>query len=124
MINYKIVLQILLFVCILTTGNVLWKFGLVRIGGFLTEDKTFVNSIRELLLSWEMWLGGVFYVGGTLYWFTILSRENLSYVYPMVSIGYILTSIMGVIFFNETISSTGWIGMGIVSLGFVVLSIK
>lgn len=117
-------LQIFLFVSLLTTGNVLWKFGLVKIGGFLTENKSYLESLKDLAFCPFMWIGALFYIVGTLYWFTLLSRHNLSYVYPMVSIGYILTSIMGIIFFGETISTTGWVGMGVVFLGFIILSIR
>lgn len=117
-------LQVLLFVCMLAAGNLLWKYGLVQMNGFMTNDKTLWQGIRDLLKSWPIWAGGVFYVVGTLYWFTILSRENISYVYPMVSIGYVITAVSGALIFGETILTTGWIGMGIVLLGFLVLSIR
>lgn len=122
--NIKIMFQILLFVCLLTAGNVLWKYGLIQINGFMTNGKMWAKSLWELATCPFMWIGAFFYIIGTLYWFTILSRNNLSYVYPMVSIGYIFTSMMGVILFGETISMTGWIGMGIVLIGFVVLSYR
>ena len=124
MLNVKLLLQILLFVLLLATGNVLWKYGLVQMGGFMTEDKTMTQSLRGLFFCPQMWAGAFFYVVGTLYWFTILSRENLSYVYPMVSIGYVITALAGVVLFNERIVATGWIGMAIVLVGFVVLSIR
>lgn len=122
--NLKLIGQILLFVCLLAAGNVLWKYGLLRMGGFLTAGKSMSQSLRELALCPQMWAGAMFYVIGTLYWFTILSRENLSYVYPMVSIGYVITSLAGVMLFNETILMSGWIGMGIILIGFIVLSIR
>ena len=117
-------LQILLFVCMLTTGNVLWKFGLIKVGGFLTDNRSYLANLKDLITCHFMWIGAFFYIIGTLYWFTLLSRHNLSYVYPMVSIGYILTSVMGIVFFGETISTTGWIGMGVVFVGFIILSIR
>jgi uncharacterized membrane protein len=122
--NLKLILQILLFVAMLTVGNVLWKYGLVNIGGVFVNGKTFFNSVKDLLVSPYMWLGALFYIAGTLYWFTLLSRHDLSYVYPMVSIGYVLTALAGVLLFKETIPVTGWIGMGIIFVGFIVLSIR
>lgn len=122
--NLKLVTQILLFVCLLAAGNVLWKYGLIKMDGFMTDNKSAVQSFKDLITCGEMWIGAVFYIGATLYWFTILSRENLSYVYPMVSIGYVITALAGVLLFKETILTTGWIGMGIILVGFVVLSIR
>jgi drug/metabolite transporter (DMT)-like permease len=92
--------------------------------GFLVPGKSLSQSLLGLVKSPYMWLGALFYIGGTLGWFFILSRHSLSYVYPMVSIGYILTAVLGVLLFHETIPWTGWLGMGIVLCGFVVLSIR
>ena len=123
-VNFVVMGQVLLFVLILLLGNISWKMGLVKMNGFMVGSKTPVESFLALLFSPWMWLGGVFYVIGTLWWFYVMSKENLSYIYPMVSIGYILTAIAGIVIFKETVSSTGWIGMGIVTIGFVVLSMK
>jgi uncharacterized membrane protein len=108
----------------LTSGNILWKYGLMNIGGVFVSEKTFISSIKDLLVSPYMWLGALFYIAGTLYWFTLLSKHDLSYVFPMVSIGYVLTAIAGVLLFKETIPVTGWIGMGIIFVGFIILSIR
>jgi len=122
--NIKLVLQMLLFVSLLTAGNVLWKFGLTNMGGFFVNDKTFLGSIRELFVSPYIWMGALLYIFGTLFWFTLLSKYNFSYVYPMISIAYVLGAIAGIIFFKETIPITGWIGLGIIFVGFIVLSIR
>jgi uncharacterized membrane protein len=114
----------LLFTTTLATGNVLWKYGIMNIGGVFVNEKTVLNSIKDLLASPYMWLGGLFYVAGTFYWFALLSRYNLSYIYPMTSISYVLAAIAGMFFFKETISFTGWLGMGILFIGFIVLSIR
>ncbi len=121
--NFKVMGQVLLFVSILTAGNVLWKYGLIRIEGFMTGSKTLMDSVKDLLFCPQMWIGSIFYVGGTLFWFYILSREDLSYVYPMVSIGYVLTSLMGMVLFNETIPPIRFVGMGVVFVGFILLSL-
>ena len=122
--NFTVIWQVLLFVFILLIGNICWKMGIVKINGFMVGDKSLAQSLSHILASPWMWAGGVFYVLGTLWWFYIISKEELSYVYPMVSIGYILTAIAGVVLFKETVTMTRWIGMGVVSLGFIILSFK
>jgi len=122
--NFKLILQILFFVSMLTAGNVLWKLGLTNMGGFFVNGKTFLDSIKELFFSPYIWIGAVLYIIGTLYWFILLSRHNLSYIYPMASIAYVFGAIAGMIFFKETIPVTGWVGLGIIFVGFLVLSIR
>jgi len=108
----------------LTAGNVLWKYGLNNMGGAFTNGKTFLNSARDLFFSPYIWVGALCYVFGTLYWFTLLSKHNFSYVYPMVSIAYVLGAIAGIVFFKEVMPVTGWVGLGIIFVGFIVLSIR
>lgn len=122
--NFTVMGQILLFSMILLIGNVSWKMGIIKINGFMMGDKSLLQNLVAVASSPWMWLGGVFYVLGTLVWFYIISRHDLSYVYPMVSISYILTAVAGVIIFKEQIPPIRMVGMGIVSLGFVVLSFK
>jgi len=122
--NFKLILQILLLVSMLTTGNVLWKYGLTGMGGVFVNGKTFFSSIKDLLVSPYMWLGALLYIIATLYWFVLLSKHNLSYVYPMLSVGYVFGMIAGMFLFKEIISLTSWIGMGIIFAGFIVLSIR
>ena len=120
--NLKLILQVLLLVFMLTTGNVLWKYGLTGMGGVFVNGKTFFSSIKDLFISPYIWLGALLYILGTLYWFTLLSKHNFSLIYPMFSISYVFGMIAGMLFFKETISLTGWIGMGIIFVGFVILS--
>jgi uncharacterized membrane protein len=121
--NLKLILQVLLLASMLTIGNVLWKYGLNNIGGIFVNGKTFFSSIKDLFLSPYIWLGALLYILGTIYWFTLLSKHNLSYVYPMLSVSYVLGMIVGMFFFKEAVSLTGWIGMGIIFVGFIILSI-
>lgn len=123
-LDWRLLLQMLAFVSILATGNAMWKYGLMRMGGFLTTGDSLVKSVWALFLNPWIWAGGVFYVLGTLVWFFILSRQNLSAVAPMLSMGYILTGIVGIVFFHESVSLTGWIGMAMVLAGFIVLSLR
>ena len=123
-LNLIVISQVLLFVFILLLGNICWKMGLVKIKGFMVGGKTIAQSFGDIFFSPWIWAGGVFYVVGTLWWFYIMSKEDLSYVYPMVSIGYILTAIAGIVIFKETVNPIQWVGMAIVFCGFVVLSIK
>jgi len=120
--NLKLILQILLLVSMLAAGNVLWKYGLTSMGGVFVNGKTFFSSIKDLFISPYIWLGALLYILGTLYWFALLSKHNLSYVYPMLSVGYVFGMIVGMLFFKETISLTGWVGMGIIFVGFIILS--
>jgi uncharacterized membrane protein len=53
---------------------------------------------------------------------TMLTWSDLSYVIPVTASGYILTAILGVLVLNEGVSLTRWIGIGLISLGVLLVS--
>jgi uncharacterized membrane protein len=53
---------------------------------------------------------------------SMLTWSDLSYVIPVTASGYILTAILGVLVLNEGVSLTRWIGIGLISLGVLLVS--
>jgi drug/metabolite transporter (DMT)-like permease len=53
---------------------------------------------------------------------TMLTWSDLSYVIPVTASGYILTAILGVLVLNEGVSLTRWFGIGLISLGVLLVS--
>ncbi len=95
--------------------------------------KTGVNSISASskslphffmsALSSPFVLIGLLLIGlSSLVWIVTLSKTNLSYAYPFISVGYIATAIFSVIFFNEPHSWLKWAGIAVISMGVVLLS--
>ena len=66
---------------------------------------------------------GLFLIGiSSLIWIVTLSKTDLSYAYPFVSIGYIATAILSVLLFNEPSSVVKWIGIAVIGFGVIILS--
>lgn len=57
------------------------------------------------------------YVVSVVVWLLVLSRVEVSYAYPLLSIGYIVTAFAGWRFFQENISLTRWAGIAVICLG-------
>jgi len=57
------------------------------------------------------------YIISVAVWLLVLSRVEVSYAYPLLSIGYIVTAFAGWHFFNESISLTRWAGIIVICLG-------
>lgn len=63
-------------------------------------------------------LGGLTcYVISVAVWLLVLSRVEVSYAYPLLSIGYIVTAVAGLLFFNESMNITRWAGIMVICLG-------
>jgi uncharacterized membrane protein len=52
----------------------------------------------------------------------LFSMADLSFVIPVTAVGYVLTSVLGKIFLHEIITPARWWGIGLVSLGSVLVA--
>ncbi|MDP4147177.1 MAG: EamA family transporter, partial [Bacillota bacterium] len=82
------------------------------------------DSILKLISSPYIISGIILYSLATVIWLYILSKENLSKVYPIQSICYILSVFIGMYFFKESIPLTRWIGVFIIMMGVFFVSLR
>ena len=57
------------------------------------------------------------YVISVVVWLLVLSRVEVSYAYPLLSIGYIVTAFAGRFFFHEAMGVTRWSGILVICFG-------
>lgn len=71
--------------------------------------------------SW-IWLWGLSFVAATALWLLGLQRLDLSYAFPLLSIGYILVNLLSMFFFKERVDGMRWIAVAIISLGVILIA--
>lgn len=57
------------------------------------------------------------YVFSVAIWLLVLSRVEVSYAYPLLSIGYIVTALAGWLCFDESMGVTRWTGIVVICFG-------
>lgn len=115
MIYLLLILNILLLVC----GQTLWKIGL--------KNKTLAftfDSIINLIFNPYILCGVLLYGVATLIWLYILSNSDLSLVYPLQSLCYVLALFVSIFILNESVPTNRWIGVGFIILGSFFIGIK
>jgi undecaprenyl phosphate-alpha-L-ara4N flippase subunit ArnF len=100
-----ILLIVFINVVLLVSGQVLWKIGLNR------QPLTSLGSVLPAILQPTVLLGCVLFAVATVVWFYALSRYDLSRVYPLQSMAYVIGALSGVLFLKETMSLAQWLGM-------------
>ena len=103
-----------------TFGEVLLKAGVNRIDRITLEPATLVRAF----LQWQVLAGFVLLFGGSLFWLAVLSRVHLSIAYPLLAIGYILTTIWALVFLKEPVPLSRWVGIGAICGGIVLVLYK
>lgn len=85
-------------------------FSLVRIGDL--AGAALAAAVNPFILT-----GLACYVFSVVIWLLVLSRVEVSYAYPLLSIGYIVTAFAGRLFFHENLDLTRWSGIAVICVG-------
>ncbi|MFL0195887.1 SMR family transporter [Clostridium sp. WILCCON 0269] len=102
-------------------GQVLVKYGAGNLELNFTI-KYLMPSILSILKSVPVMLGIISYGLSFLLWIKVLSKMELSYAYPMVSLGYVVTMIFSYFIFKENISFVRILGVAFIILGVILVS--
>lgn len=112
---------ILISVFLGAMGQVLVKYGAVNLELNFTI-KYLLPSIFSILKNMPVMLGIISYGLSFLLWIKVLSKVELSYAYPMVSLGYVITMIFSYFVFKENISFIRILGVVFIILGVILIS--
>lgn len=123
-INPRTMLLILVCVVLLTSGQVVWKAGLDKMGGFNPAVRNFWSRIAALCTSPLIVVGALLYIAATLLWLNVLSNAPLSVAYPLMSISYVLGVLAAMVFFKESVPLVRWFGISLVCLGIYFIAQK
>ncbi|MBP6124129.1 MULTISPECIES: 4-amino-4-deoxy-L-arabinose-phosphoundecaprenol flippase subunit ArnE [Providencia] len=110
-------LLLLLLVSVLTcTGQIAQKQAVVSWQGDRV-NKTAL-AIRWLVLA-------VFMLGlGMLFWLKLLESMPLSIAYPMLSINFVLVTLIGQFVYHEQTGLSHWLGVAAIMFGILLMSIS
>lgn len=109
----KLLILALIQSALLCAGQVFLKFGLAKMAPF---GWTW-HFWQSALMNWQFALSGVCYGAGSILWMYIIKNYPLSLAYPMISLSYVFGMISAIIFFNESVDITKWIGVFLIISG-------
>lgn len=97
-----------------------WQVGLS--GEVPTDNAAKVRFIGALLLNpWVISGIAATFLSGVS-WMLAMTRFEISYAYPFISLNYILVFAASIILFNESVSPTKIIGTLLVIVGIIIIS--
>ena len=68
-------------------------------------------------------VGVVFMIAWLVSRLALLSWADLSYVLPVTAFSYVLTAIIGAVYFNERVTHLHWIGISLITLGVALVAL-
>ncbi len=115
----KSLMLIIFTVIINTAGQFIVKTGVNRLGAVSLTD---VHMIVKALTSWLIILGFVVYFASAIIWISILSRTELSWAFPILSLSYVLTALLSPVFLHESFAPQRLVGILVICLGVFLVS--
>jgi drug/metabolite transporter (DMT)-like permease len=112
---------ILCSVISVSTGEILLKYGLTKLGALDFGGKA-IESFTSIAMSPYIWAGLILFVMSSLLWLIAISKTELSYAYPLMGMGYAMVAFFSWLIFNEALGALRILGIGVITLGVVMMS--
>jgi len=78
--------------------------------------------IGPMLGNLFLWGAMICYAVSIFLWMAVLAKVEVSYAYPFLSIGYVVASVVGYLWFNEALSLTRIAGIVVICIGVFLIS--
>ena len=82
----------------------------------------YFNFAYQLLINPWFVAGMSCYVLSIGLWMAVLGKVEVSLAYPLLSIGYVITAIIGYFFLNEDVNTLRLIGLSLICVGIIFIS--
>ena len=93
------------------------------LGAFLFKKASVkASSLLSLLTHKEFYLGGIFYVSGSILNILLLRHLQYSILYPMTAITYIWTAVISQGLLGEKISKRALLGIAMICIGVILIA--
>jgi multidrug transporter EmrE-like cation transporter len=114
----KMTVLILIFASILlgVIGQLSMKKGMINVGE-ISVTELFGKKLFSVVFEKFVFIGIALYITSAAFWLVILSQEELSFAYPLIGIGYIVTAILAKIFFHESLTMFKILGIILIVVG-------
>ena len=114
-------LMIVASVLLNAAAQIFLKKGMMAIGDVQVSIGAVWDLLPKLLIEINIWGGFACYAVSILLWLVVLSKVEVSYAYPFLSIGYIVTAFIGYYFLGESMSFYKVSGIAVICAGIVLM---
>lgn len=104
-----------------TTGELFFKMGMNRIGGFEFKPAALRAVLPRVLRNPLIWIGFLGFGLGAVFWLGVLSRVPLSLAYPILALSYFVVVVEAWLFLHERVTWLRMLGVLVIIVGVVIV---
>jgi len=104
-------------------GQLAMKKGMNTVG-VVGLKNIFSREVFSIVFQKYVFIGVVLYLLAALVWLAVLSQAELSFAYPLISIGYIITAILSWVLFKENLTMVRFFGILLICGGVYLIVLK
>lgn len=94
--------------------------------GMLVEGEVgmqnMLSHVGSMITNVWLWGAMICYALSILLWMSVLSKVEVSYAYPFLSVGYVVSAVAGYALFNENLSPIRIAGIIVICIGVILIS--
>jgi multidrug transporter EmrE-like cation transporter len=122
MVKYLLLSLILVDVALNVTGQLSLKYGMSKFGNFSLSLSTLPPVFMKAATNVHVLLGLLCYGLGFMVWLIVLAKAEVSWAYPMISLGYVFTAILARMLLGEAVTVTRMAGILVTCLGVLLIA--
>lgn len=116
------IMIILVSVLLNCAAQLCMKSGMISVGEISGGLTGFLSAFPQMITNVTLWISAVCYVVSITLWLVVLSKVDVSYAYPFLSIGYVLSAIAGYFLFFESVTPVRILGILVICVGVIIIS--
>ena len=108
-----------------TTGELFLKRGMNEIGVLdFTSIGSIIPTFTRMAFNYNLWIGFAGFIGGSIFWLSVISRVPLSLAYPLLALSYVIIVLESWIFLGEGLHPLRLIGSIVVGVGVALVGLS
>ena len=119
----SVLMLILASVVLAVFGQLSLKRGMANVGTLSVND-LLTSRIFSVITEKFVIFGLMRYFVASGLWLVVLSREELSFAYPLIALGYVFTAILAKVLFNESLTLVKVMGILLIVAGAYLIVLK
>ena len=112
-----VILVLIVVIVLVSIGQMLQKKGMNALG----KDAYKERGIFGVIFYPPVLTGIILYAISAFLWLFLLGRLDISKVYPLISLSYVVTAFLAIFFLNEKVTYMRWLAIALILAGSFVM---